>query len=417
MKTQMSSAAQVASFPAGVHSVKNAPGLYLRKSEGGSGSWFFRYYAGTGDKLDGDGKTEKRREKGLGSALGPGAVTLAQAKDKAIALRKDRIAGVPILTKKQERKKAEAQARAEAKKITFWQATEAFADRSVWKHKYARPNWINAVVKYAYPVIGDLLLDDIRIEHITDVIDSARSVPDTGSRVPQRIEAVLNDAARRGQRNNVLLNPADAKLHRERRQSGERPHYRRIELSDAPAAFRAIHEAAADSPKLSVWVFMIATAARPSEALNARWGEINLKTKLWTIPAARMKGGRTHVVPLSSLAIEVLERHAKARTGDAVFPGSSGSPLSFNPFATATAKIGVDAGTPHSWRSVFRDACGDRLRVDRDLAEAALSHTLGPVVGAHRRETAIEARRPVMEAYAQWLLGSGANVIAFPTRA
>jgi hypothetical protein len=66
---------------------------------------------------------------------------------------------------------------------------------------------------------------------------------------------------------------------------------------------------------------------------------------------------------------------------------------------------------------VFRDACGDRLRVDRDLAEAALSHTLGPVVGAHRRETAIEARRPVMEAYAQWLLGSGANVIAFPTRA
>ena len=71
------------------------------------------------------------------------------------------------------------------------------------------------------------------------------------------------------------------------------------------------------------------------------------------------------------------------------------------------------AGTPHSWRSIFRDACGDRLRVDRDLAEAALAHSLGTVEGAYRRETAIEARRPAMEAYAQWLIGEGANVIAF----
>jgi hypothetical protein len=103
------------------------------------------------------------------------------------------------------------------------------------------------------------------------------------------------------------------------------------------------------------------------------------------------------------------------RTGDAVFPGSSGSPLSYNPFAVAPGKAGVDAGTPHSWRSVFRDACGDRLPVDRDLADAALSHALGDVEGAYRRETAIEAGRPGMESYASWLLGEGANVIAFPT--
>jgi hypothetical protein len=63
---------------------------------------------------------------------------------------------------------------------------------------------------------------------------------------------------------------------------------------------------------------------------------------------------------------------------------------------------------------VFRDACGDRLRVDRDLADAALSHTLGAVEGAYRRETAIEARRPVMESYANWLLDEGVQVIAFP---
>jgi integrase len=120
---------------------------------------------------------------------------------------------------------------------------------------------------------------------------------------------------------------------------------------------------------------------------------------------------------LSSLAVAALKRQATVRTGDAVFPGRSGSTLSYDSFTHAPKKAWVDAGTPHSWRSVFRDACGDRLRVDRDLAEAALSHTLDAVEGAYRRETAIEARRPVMEAYAQWLLGEGADVIAFPARA
>ena len=85
---------------------------------------------------------------------------------------------------------------------------------------------------------------------------------------------------------------------------------------------------------------------------------------------------------------------------------------SYEAFKTAAN----DAGTPHSWRSVFRDACGDRLRVDRDLAEAALSHTLDGVEGAYRRETAIEARRPVMEAYANWLLGKSANVVTLPSK-
>jgi hypothetical protein len=66
---------------------------------------------------------------------------------------------------------------------------------------------------------------------------------------------------------------------------------------------------------------------------------------------------------------------------------------------------------------VFRDWAGDIGRVDRDLAETALAHSLGSTEGSYRRRTAVEARRPVMEAYARWLLDEGANVIAFPARA
>jgi integrase len=124
------------------------------------------------------------------------------------------------------------------------------------------------------------------------------------------------------------------------------------------------------------------------------------------------------------LALEVLERRALVRTGalpvgdSAVFPGWSGSPVGYSNFAKAPAKLGLDLGTPHSWRSIFRDWCHSVGRISRDLAEEALAHSLGTVEGAYRRDPAVEARAPVMEAYSRWLVGdAGADVIAFPARA
>jgi integrase len=280
--------------------------------------------------------------------------------------------------------------------------------------------WLNPIKKFAYPVIGDMPLDTIEVDHVRAVIRAAvkAGAPETGRRVRQRIEAILDDAEHRGQRSPTLRNPAEAKAHAfAKRPKGERPHFLWLELDDAPAAFREIERLAELSSAGAAWAFMIATAARPSEALGARWDEVDLAKRLWTIPAARMKSAKAHVVPLNAIAVEVLERQGERRTGGAVFPGRSGSPVSYDAFATAPGKAGIDAGTRHPWRSVFRDACGDRLRVDRDSAEAALAHSLGAVEGSYRRETAIEARRPVMEAYARWLMGEGANVVAFPARA
>jgi integrase len=156
---------------------------------------------------------------------------------------------------------------------------------------------------------------------------------------------------------------------------------------------------------------MIAAAARPGEALNARWSEVDLKKKLWTVPVAKMKSAREHIVPLSSIALEVLERQAGIRVSDAVFPGMGGGSLSYTSFVKAPQKAGIDAGSAHGWRSVFRDACGDKLHVDRDVAEAALAHSLGKVESSYRRLTAVERRRPVMERYARWLLDEAAGAV------
>jgi hypothetical protein len=108
-----------------------------------------------------------------------------------------------------------------------------------------------------------------------------------------------------------------------------------------------------------------------------------------------------HVVPLSSAALAVLDR--QLRTGDAVFRGRSGAPLSYASFGTAPAKAGINACTPHGWRSCFRDWCGDIGDVPRDLAEAALAHGLNATEGAYRKMTAVERRREVMTRHADWL--------------
>jgi integrase len=407
----INSAAQVKSAKPGAYRVNGAGGLYLRKGENGSGSWVYRY------SLDG-----KRREMGLGTIAD---VSLDEARAKAAKRALERNDDHdPIDLREKRRAEAAAKAQRETKKSTFAQAAEAYlaAHGPSWRHRYSRASWWGPVRDYALPVIGDLLLDDIQIEHVVAVMQSAEraGAKETARRMRARIEAVLDTAVATGRRDATRLNPAGASLIAKvypSKRKGEREHYRAVALGDAPAIFRQLRERSDSATPNAAWAFMIATAARPSEALHARWAEIDLDKGLWTIPAARMKSARAHAVPLSSIALAVIKRQATVRSGDAVFPGVSTSPLSYNAFATAPTKAGIDAGTPHSWRSTFRDWAGDIGRIDRDLAEAALAHALGETERAYRRGTAIEARRPVMEAYARWLMNEGADVIVFPARA
>ena len=145
-----------------------------------------------------------------------------------------------------------------------------------------------------------------------------------------------------------------------------------------------------------------------------------------------MKGrkGKTkpHVVPLGSLALEVLERRRATRIGDNqnVFAGLDGPPPSHTYFALAPLKAEIKPllqdkpktpiGTPHSWRSIFRDWAGEIAKIPPDVAEMALAHRLPKIQAAYRQDTAIGPRTPVMQRFADWLTG-GDNVVAFPKRA
>jgi integrase len=197
-----------------------------------------------------------------------------------------------------------------------------------WKLRYARATWLNPIKAYAYPIIGDLALEAIELSHVVAVMDAAEEAgaKETARRVRARIERVLTAAMAKGRCDTARRNPADAKLiaatRPTRRSPGTRPHYRAVKVDGAPEVFRAL--ACQDGSAFSSWVFMIATAARPSEALGARWQEVDFDRRLWTLPAARMKSAREHVVPLSTAALAVLKRQACVRTGDAIFPGRRG---------------------------------------------------------------------------------------------
>ena len=406
---KISTVLQAASAPSGIHKVSGAVGLYLKVGEGAKApaSYFYRYRLG-----------DRRREMGLGSR---DAIGLAEVRDDArdagALVRK----GVDPIDDRR-RVKAENLARSRAKPATvFKQMAEDYLKThgASWKHKYARTMWLNALKRYAYPVIGDLGLEQIELFHITEVMQRAKdaNAPEQARRVRAYIELVLNTAIIAGGK--AIANPANAKLHPFKRK-GERAHYRAVDLDDAPTVFRELKAKATTSTAFAAWCFMILTAARPSEALGSKWDEIDWDKRLWKIPGARMKAGKAHTVPLSDEALKILERQEEhVRTGDAVFPGRGGSPLSYDTFASAPARAQpvIDAATAHGWRSVFRDYCGDiAKKVPFNLAEAALAHSLSSTQASYRRRTAVEKRRKVMEDYAEWLnADDGAQVIAFPT--
>ena len=408
---KISTKLQADNAPPGIHRVTDTVGLYLKVGDGpeAPASWFYRYRLG-----------DKRREMGLGAYK---AVGLAEARDEARDAAGLVRKGVDPIEERR-REKADNLAKSRAKPTaTFKEMAADYlkAHGADWKHKYARTMWWNALAKYAMPVIGDLSLDRIELHHITEIMQRAKDAgaPEQARRVRAAVELVLNRAIRAGGK--AIANPADGKLHPFKRK-GERQHYRAVDLEDAPSIFCELRAKAMTSTAFAAWCFMILTAARPSEALNAQWSEIVREKKLWVIPATRMKSGKSHTVPLSDEALEVLERQAQpeVQTGDSVFPGRGGSPLSYDTFASAPARAepSISAATPHGWRSVFRDFCGDIAKnVPWNVAEAALAHSLSSTQASYRRRTAVEKRRKVMESYARWLSGDGVGqVIDFPSK-
>ncbi len=367
-------------------------GLYLKITPTSTKSWVFRYRVG-----------KKLRYHGLGSA---DTLSLAEAREKALACRKMRLEGIdPIEAKKQQRIAARLEA---AKSISFEDCARKYiaAHKAGWSNPKHAWQWESTLSNYAFPEIGDLPVASVDREAVLKILEPIwKTKTETASRLRGRIEAILDWAKVWGYRegenparwkgNLSYALPAKSKI-------AKVEHLPALPYAEIGTFWQALSKqtgTAANALRLT-----ILTAARTGEVLGAEWPEFDLEQAVWTIPADRMKAGKEHRVPLSPEAVVVLEEAHKQRTGDIVFPGmKQGRPLSNMAMLKVLERMGRDNLTVHGFRSTFRDWAAERSEAPREVAEAALAHTLADKVeAAYRRSDLFEKRRALMDEWAQF---------------
>jgi integrase len=126
--------------------------------------------------------------------------------------------------------------------------------------------------------------------------------------------------------------------------------------------------------------------------IGAQWSEIDLKAKVWTVTASRMKSGKEHRVPLSDRAVALLQ--ALPREADYVFPGGrQGVPISNMGMTTVLRRMKRGDFTVHGFRSTFRDWAAERSNYPNHVVEMALAHVIGDKVEAAYRRGDLFAKR------------------------
>ena len=192
-------------------------------------------------------------------------------------------------------------------------------------------------------------------------------------------------------------------------QPAARGPHRALDPDDVAAVVAAIDASTvADSVKLSLR-FTILTAARSGESRGAEWGEIDFEAATWTVPAAPMKSGREHVVPLSSQALDTLRKAEALSDGSGlVFPSPAkpGSPLTWSPALRLLAALGIES-TVHGFRSAFRTWALEQPGVSWAAAEMSLAHVVGSdVERRYIRSTLLDQRRELLADWAVFATAS-----------
>lgn len=374
-------------------------GLYLRVSKEGKRNsagvktWAFLYtIAG------------RAREMGLGPVSD---ISLAEARDLALDLRKQIRQGIDPIDARQ--KARDAQAKEASKRFTFAEAAKEYIDahRAGWKNAKHADQWTNTIATYAAPTFGHLSVSDVDTGLVVRVLKPIwETKNETANRLRGRIESILDWSATQGYRL-----PGD---------NPARWHGHLENLFPKPSKVQKVkHHTALPFPETGSFIkelrkqqgmaalaleFTILTACRTGEAIGATWDEIDLKEKVWTIPAGRMKAEKEHRVPLSDRAVEIL----KATTIDEhighVFPGpKEGKPLSNMAMLALLSRMGRQDLTVHGFRSTFRDWAGETTAFPREVIEHALAHLLKDKAEAsYARGTLFDKRRALMGQWAQF---------------
>ncbi len=369
-------------------------GLYLQITPAGVKSWLYRYM---------------RQGKAHGMGLGPlHTINLAEARVKALACRKLLLEGNDPLEAK--RHHHAALSLASAKSLTFEQCASSYiaSHKAGWKNAKHAAQWTSTLETYAYPVFGKLpvaVIDTALVMKALEPIWTTKT--ETATRVRGRVESVLDWATVRGYREGE--NPARWKGHLDhllpkRSKVTKVQHHPALAYAEASTFFDELRMQEGIAAR--ALEFLILTACRTNEVIGARWSEFDFAEKTWTVPASRMKTSKEHRVPLSPHALSIVKALRKQVQSDFVFPGlHAGKPLSNMAMLELLKRMKREALTVHGFRSTFRDWVGETTNYPREVAEAALAHTIkDKAEAAYARGDLFAKRRHLFEDWAKYLI-------------
>ncbi|WP_454700503.1 tyrosine-type recombinase/integrase [Agrobacterium burrii] len=363
-------------------------GLFLRIRDTGSRSWVFiwrRKDARTG-KI-------KRHERGLGGYdSGTAPVSLSLAREKAAELRDDLARGKNVSDQTK----------------TFKDIMDIVIDNKSagLKGEASKTQWAMTLREYAKP-LHDLPLSAITTADVVNCLTPIWTKVETANRTRSRISAVWQHGKANGMCSGD--DPADKKVIEilmPKRTKRIVKNHAALDYRSAPDAIKALRKSKGTAARAVE--FLALSAVRFSEALNAPFGEFDMKEKLWTIPAERMKASIPHVVPLTPRMIEIIEERRDIATCDFLFEGHKGGQPVTGVAMTKALRLasGDKVATLHGLRSMFRDYAGNETSHARETAEECLAHLVGnKVERAYRRSTAMDKRRALMTDWASYLEG------------
>lgn len=383
-------------------------GLFLSVSKNGRKSWAFCY------TFNG-----KAREMGLGSI---DFVTIDQARDKAVQLRLMVKSGVDPM---EDRDRARAAViRAKASGTSFREVADSLINKlkSGWSESgKSEASWRGSLENHIYPALGDKDVTRIDRHAVRDaLLPIWQKVPVTAKRLIPRVEEVFDHAILEGWLTGD--NPAERRMIRKMLPPSrkEEKHQKALPYSQMQPFMEKLHKYREANPHElapQALEFCILTCVRTGDVIGAKWEEVDLDAKLWTIPVSRMKAGRQkptekdHVVALSDQAVAILKAVVREADNDHVFPsprnkGKGISNMTMLSFLKDTMGLAGEASV-HGFRSSFRDWASEETDHDPNAAEMALAHTIpNKVEAAYRRGSLLEKRKALMQDWADYCDGT-----------
>ncbi|SHK54941.1 Integrase [Shimia gijangensis] len=373
-------------------------GLFLRVEKNGSRFWVQRITI-----------RGKRCELGLGS---PTLVTLAEAREVALVNRKlARAGGDPLAAKKQ------AQA-----VLTFEEAARKVHElhKPTWRNAKHAAQFISTMETYAFPYMGNLKVADVTTADVLRVLTPIwTQKPETARRVRQRIGTIMKWAVAQGWRQD---NPAEAIAQALPKQDKTQKHRKALPYSEVANCIDVVKSSQAGATTKLALEFLVLTATRSGETRLARWTEFDFHgattasdavTATWVVPPERMKAKKEHRIPISERALGLLkDAEAMSDGSEFVFPGTQrGKPLSDMTLSKLVKELGFDADV-HGFRTSFRTWAQERTSFPREVAEAALAHTIkDKAEAAYARSDLFEKRTKMMESWAIYLNHGYSNIV------